>query len=149
MRYTRLICAVAGDRVGKRGHDHVPVRNEPEMPEVTFLGRQGGIERTEVQVQHGAIGVARVVLGDRVAQRMSVVRTGRLHDVPYVAVDGCLELQGRLLRIALVVESDELEVASEHAATRVDTIELRRKAAHTVVADIGKRSRQRFDQRQT
>ena len=90
------------------------------MPEVTFLRREGGVERTKVQVQHGAIGVARVVLGNRVAQGMSVVRAGRLQNVANIAVDGCLELLDRLLRIALVVERDQLEVSPQHAAVCVD-----------------------------
>ena len=136
---------VGGDHVGERGHLHVGVGVEAEVPVVALLVRQRRVHRRVIQVEDAVAGVALVVLlhgvGDRVGDAGAVALE---HERDPVA-DDLLELDQALLRAHLVVERHDLELASEHASRLVDGVGGVLELVEPVLAGGREGPRQRVD----
>ena len=112
---------VRGDDVGQCIHLDVGIGVETEMPEIAFLVGQRRIDCRVVQEQHALVGIAPVVLDDRVGERVGDAGTVALEDEADAFADCTLELDQAFLGADLVVQRHHLErPPAEHAALRVD-----------------------------
>ena len=98
------------------------MRLEAEMPEAALGLGQRRIERAVIEEQDGLVRIAHVVFLQSVADRVSDVRHA-CNDVTDVLVDRLLEDDQGFLRIALVVERNDLQLAAVQRPTaRIDEV---------------------------
>jgi hypothetical protein len=105
-------------RVHQRGHAHVGMRVETEVPEAAALVGQHRVDRGVVEEDHAARRIALVVLVDGIEQRRGRGRRVALQHDARAVVHGGAQRGERLLVLALAVVAVELQRASAAQGTR-------------------------------
>ena len=114
---------IAIDLSHQRGHLHVHVGVEAEVPERAQLVRERRRHRGVIQEHDLLTRVSLVVLVDELDDVERVIGTDPLNDVAQAHIHRFLELLGGLFRFHGIVEPDDLQFpAAQHAAPLVDLV---------------------------
>ena len=136
----------------ERSHAHVGMGIKTEMPKAAVFIGQSRINRRVVEKQHTPIGLAFVVLVDRIDQRRCVGRRVALQNELRAVVECSFERRQSLFALAFAVVAREHHAAHAlrgfDATARIDALHSPRNVAHHGFAGVGKWSTQALDQSQ-
>ena len=144
-----LLQALVGlDGLHQRGHAHVGMGVEAEVPEAALLVGQGRVHRRIVQEQHPPRRVAFVVFADRIQQGRSGSRRIALQDELRPVVDGGTQGRQCLFVLALAVVArhgqQALAVGQAHTAPGIHPLGGPDQVAKDGLTGVGERPAQAF-----